>query len=73
MKVREGRAGIDEPGHLSADGSLHLGQYLSQVVETASPCWPDTPDWHAQLLGDLLVWEIAVAHQQTEKTLAARR
>ena len=58
---------------LPRDGSLHVGQDLSQVVEAASPRRPDAADRHAQLFGDLLVGKIVVTHQQAEETLAARR
>ena len=53
--------------------SLHLGQYFSKVIETPSPRWTNAPDRHTQLLGDLLVRQIVIAHQQTEQTLAAWR
>ena len=36
------------------------------MVETTPPCRPDAADWHVQLFGDLLVWEIVVTHQQAE-------
>ena len=74
----KGRAGATplrrcRPRRLPRDGSLHVGQDLSQVIETASPRRPDAPDRHPQLLGDLLVGKVVVTHQQAEETLAARR
>jgi hypothetical protein len=52
---------------------LHLGQYLAEVIKTASPRWSNAPDRHAQLLGDRLVREIVIAHQQAKEALATRR
>ena len=67
---------MSRQGALTVNGSLaelHLGQDLAEVVETATPRWSNAPDRHAQLLGDRLVREIVIAHQQAEKTLATRR
>ena len=61
---------------LTGGGSLrelHVGQKLAKVVETATPGWPDASYGHAQLFGDLFVWQVVIAHQQAEKTLATLR
>ena len=53
--------------------SLGLGEDLAQVVQTATPGGSDAADGHVELLGDLLVGKVVVAHEQAEQALAAGR
>src|SRR5580704_10968920 len=51
---------------------LHLRQNLSEVFETATPRWSNAPNWHVELLGDRLVREVVVPHQQAQEVLTTR-
>ena len=48
---------------------LHLRQNEVEVFETATPRWSNAPNRHIELLGDRLVREIVVAHQQAQEAL----
>ena len=53
-------------------GELLVLHELSEVLEAPPPRRPDAADGHVQLVGDLLVREFTVGHQEPQEALAPR-